>query len=234
MAYLRGGSTKNVVLVGKLYDNATFEGKEKDDGTRTKGGQFVDFEIARFVDANGKKVNENQPPQFNPSLRNTKSITRENTFDRGVAYNEDELASFLAAAGPNIETISNHKTGQQVGKLIVLQADVLPSKTGEGQSYLRVNHKSAVSISDIALPENSARLSTPGSRTTSRASRPRRRPRTMRARRPRPRPSPRSRRTRSRISDRWPLATENRFGTGAVRARGTHRACADSGQVGRP
>ncbi|WP_137811111.1 hypothetical protein [Gordonia sp. GAMMA] len=154
MAYLRGGSTKNVVLVGKLYDNATFEGKEKDDGTRTKGGQFVDFEIARFVDANGKKVNENQPPQFNPSLRNTKSITRENTFDRGVAYNEDELASFLAAAGPNIETISNHKTGQQVGKLIVLQADVLPSKTGEGQSYLRVNHKSAVSISDIALPEN--------------------------------------------------------------------------------
>lgn len=154
MAYLRGGSTKNVVLVGKLYDNATFEGKEKDDGTRTKGGQFVDFEIARFVDANGKKVNENQPPQFNPSLRNTKSITRENTFDRGVAYNEDELASFLAAAGPNIETISNHKTGQQVGKLIVLQADVLPSKTGEGQSYLRVNHKSAVPISEIALPEN--------------------------------------------------------------------------------
>lgn len=99
MAYLRGGSTKGVVLVGKLYDNGTFEGKKKDDGSVTKSGQFVDFEIARFVDANGKKVNDNQPPQFNPSLRNTKSKTRENSFDRGVAYNEDELASFLAAAG---------------------------------------------------------------------------------------------------------------------------------------
>lgn len=48
----------------------------------------------------------------------------------------------------------NHKTGEQVGKLIVLQADVLPSKNSDGQSYLRVNHKSAAAISDIALPES--------------------------------------------------------------------------------
>lgn len=154
MAYLRGGSTKSVVLVGKLYDNAAFEGKPKDDGTATKSGQFVDFEIARFVDANDKKVNDNQPPQFQPSLRDTKSKTRENTFDRGVAYNQDELASFLAAAGPNVENILNHNTGAQVGKLIVLQADLLPSKANDGQSYLRVNHKSAVPISGIELPEN--------------------------------------------------------------------------------
>lgn len=154
MAYLRGGSTKSVVLVGKLYDNATFESKTKDDGSATKSGQFVDFEIARFVDANDKKVNDNQPPQFQPSLRNTKSKTRENTFDRGVAYNADELASFIAAAGPNVENILNHNTGAQVGKLIVLQADLLPSKNSDGQSYLRVNHKSAAPISGIELPEN--------------------------------------------------------------------------------
>lgn len=154
MAYLRGGSTKGVVLVGKLYDNAKFEGKAKEDGTSTKSGQFIDFEIARFVDANGKKANDNQPKQFQPSLRNTKSQTRENTFDRGVAYNEDELASFIAAAGPNVENILNHNTGEQIGKLIVLQADILPSKTPDKQSYLRVNHKSAAPITDITLPEN--------------------------------------------------------------------------------
>jgi hypothetical protein len=155
MAYLRGGSTKGVVLVGKLYDNATFAGKTKEDGvTQVKGGQFIDFEIARFVDANDKQVNDKQPRQFNPSLRNTKSKTRENSFDRGVAYNEDELASFIAAAGPNIESILNHNTGAQVGKLIVLQADVIPSKNSDGQSYLRVNHKSAAPVTDISLPEN--------------------------------------------------------------------------------
>ncbi|WP_192713306.1 hypothetical protein [Rhodococcus sp. OAS809] len=153
MAYLRGGSTRGLVLVGKLYDNASFEGKVKEDGTPTKGGQFIDFEIARFVDANDKQVNDNQPKQFQPSLRNTKSKTRENSFDRGVAYNEDELASFIAAAGPNVENILNHNTGEQVGKLIVLQADVIPTKV-DGQSYLRVNHKSAAPVTDIALPEN--------------------------------------------------------------------------------
>ncbi|OUS97230.1 hypothetical protein [Rhodococcus sp. NCIMB 12038] len=154
MAYLRGGSTRGVVLVGKVFDNAKFEGKTKEDGTSVKGGQFIDFEIARFVDANDKKVNENQPPQFNPSLRNTKSKTRENSYDRGVAYNEYELASFMAAAGENIETIVNYKTGEQVGKLIVLQADMIPSKTPDNQSYLRVNHKSAQPLTGIALPEN--------------------------------------------------------------------------------
>ena len=71
-----------------------------------------------------------------------------------MAYNQDELASFLAAAGPNVENILNHNTGAQVGKLIVLQADLLPSKANDGQSYLRVNHKSAVPISGIELPEN--------------------------------------------------------------------------------
>lgn len=154
MAYLRGGSTRGVVLVGKVFDNAKFEGKTKEDGTQTKGGQFVDFEIARFVDANNKQVNENQPRQFNPSLRNTKSKTRENAFDRGVAYNEDELASFMAAAGENVETIVNYKTGELIGKLIVLQADVIPAKTLDKQSYLRVNHKSVAPITGIALPEN--------------------------------------------------------------------------------
>lgn len=154
MAYLRGGSTRGVVLVGKVFDNAKFEGKTKEDGTPVKGGQFIDFEIARFVDANDKKVNENQPPQFNPSLRNTKSKTRENSYDRGVAYNEDELASFMAAAGENVEPIVNYKTGEQVGQLIVLQADMIPSKTPDKQSYLRVNHKSAQPITGIALPEN--------------------------------------------------------------------------------
>lgn len=154
MAYLRGGSTRGVVLVGKVFDNAKFEGKTREDGTRVKGGQFIDFEIARFVDANGKKVNENQPPQFNPSLRNTKSKTRENSYDRGVAYNEDELDSFMTAAGENVETIVNYKTGEEIGKLIVLQADMIPSKTPDKQSYLRVNHKSAEPITGIVLPEN--------------------------------------------------------------------------------
>lgn len=154
MAYLRGGSTRGVVLVGKVFDNARFEGRTKEDGTPVKGGQFIDFEIARFADANGATVNDKQPRQFNPSLRNTKSNTRENAFDRGVAYNEDELASFFAAAGDNVENILNFKTGEQVGKLIVLQADLIPSKLPDGQSYLRVNHKSAEPITGIALPEN--------------------------------------------------------------------------------
>lgn len=154
MAYLKGGSTKGVVLVGKVFDNGKFEGKTKDDGTQTRGGQFIDFEIARFVDANDQKVNANQPPQFNPSLRNTKSKTRENAYDRGVAYNEDELASFMTAAGENVETIVNYKTGETVGKLIVLQADLIPTKTPDGQSYLRVNHKSAQPAANITFPEN--------------------------------------------------------------------------------
>lgn len=153
MVYFRGGSTKDVVLIGKLYDNAKFEGKTREDGSVTKGGQFVDFEMARFEDANGKQVNENQPPQFSPNLRKVESKTREGAYDFGVAYSDAEIDSFLAAAGDNVQDYVNLNTGDSVGKVIVIKADMIPSKDADGNSFMRVNHKSAKPV-DFPLPEN--------------------------------------------------------------------------------
>lgn len=154
MAFIRGGSTKNVVLLVKQFDSATFEAGKTAEGKEYQGGSFLDAEIARFQDANGKQVNENQPPQKVPNLRYSPSQKVEGKMERGVAYNDTELGSLVAAAGENIEPLVDFNTGKEVGRMMLVEANVIPTKRG-GESFLRIDHKSAKPISaDIALPEN--------------------------------------------------------------------------------
>ena len=85
MASIRGGSTKNVTLLVKQFDSSTYDGGTTKDGKEYMGGSFLDAEIARFTDDNGKQVNENQPPQKVPNLRYTHSGKEDGRKERGVS-----------------------------------------------------------------------------------------------------------------------------------------------------
>lgn len=160
MANLRGkGNTKGVSLILKQYDNQAFENAKG-------GGSFIDAEVARFVDTNGVQANPNVPPQKIPNLRNTKSTKKgfEDKYDNGVAYTAEEIANFEKAAGDNIQPLVNNKTGETIGRVLVLDADVIPhtqkidrslpeDAKGNTMSFLRINHKS-VKPTELAVPEN--------------------------------------------------------------------------------
>lgn len=153
MASIRGGSTKNVTLLVKQFDSSTYDGGTTKDGKEYTGGSFLDAEIARFTDANGKQVNENQPPQKVPNLRYTPSGKEDGRMERGVSYNNTEIASLEAAAGENVQPLVNFKTGETVGRVMLVQADLITSKQG-ADSFLRINHKTAKPVEGIAVPEN--------------------------------------------------------------------------------
>lgn len=154
MAFIRGGSTKDVVLVVKQFDKGNFPAGTNAKGKEYPGGSFLDAEIARFSDANGVQVNQNQPPQKVPNLRYTASKKMEGQMETGVAYNETEVASLVAAAGDNVQPLVNFETGETVGKVMLVKANIIPTKRG-GESFLRIDHKSAEPIGEeIAVPEN--------------------------------------------------------------------------------
>lgn len=133
MAYLSGeGAMTNVNLLVKTYDNAI-----------TKNGK------TQFLDVMVDHRDQRGPGQTNLHLVSKKQeIDGKTRYNNGTGYSMNQFETIKAAAGPNVEPVTN-KDGEQIGETFAVKASVMPTKDG-----LIINTNKGVSQSDFKMEPN--------------------------------------------------------------------------------
>jgi hypothetical protein len=133
MAYLPGeGAMTNINLIVKThFNNVTKNGKS----------QFLDV-MVDHRDPRG-------PGQSNLHLVSRKQERDGKTYyNNGAGYSMDQFEKIKAAAGPNVEPVTN-KGGEPIGAAFAVKASVMPAKDG-----LIINTNKEIGQSDFKMEPN--------------------------------------------------------------------------------